>query len=199
METSNQNTTSSTTNSSTKNSHPSDLSAIINALQKTAFYRQIIPMESAIGWPVPVRKNDRVYILLPLFGVQPTKEKGKTALFAPFATITLDWKTQKLVEYADLRFRTNWSKDTWAKEAGYFPFNKIATLTVGEYREKREKLLKLYDDMFHLLADNRPFSSEFNEDFSSLLRILMEPCLEKYYRVLAPKFFNHFLPELSGE
>ncbi len=178
---------------------PSKIKSIMDGLRKTAFYRQIVPMETGIGWPIPLRKDGQVYVILPLFGVHPAKDRTKTALYPPFATITLEWKTQNLVEYVDLRFRTNWPKEIWEKPAGYFPASETSTMTVGEYKDKREKILNIYDEMFNLLADNRPFESGFNEEFSELLQLLMEPCLEKYYRMLAPKFFNHFLPEKSGE
>ena len=38
------------------------------------------------------------------------------------------------------------------------------------------------------------FTDEWTARFESLLRLLMEPSLEPYYRALAPKFFNRFLP-----
>ncbi|MCD4720207.1 MAG: hypothetical protein K8S13_10170 [Desulfobacula sp.] len=191
--------TSSSGRSSTRYPQTSIITILIDGIQKTAFYRQLVPMESGVGWPIPLRKDGRVYIILPLFGIHKVKERDKTALFPLFATITLDWKTQKPVEYVDLSFRTNWPKETWEKEAGYFPFPETAPLTIGEYKEKRKKILNMYDEMFNLLAENRSFALGFKEEFSSLLRILMEPCLEKYYRALAPKFFNHFLPQETGE
>jgi hypothetical protein len=47
--------------------------------------------------------------------------------------------------------------------------------------------------MFELLAQKRPFPAAWIARFSELLRLLMEPALEPYYRVLAPKFFERFL------
>jgi hypothetical protein len=66
-------------------------------------------------------------------------------------------------------------------------------MTLGEYKEKRSELLAMYDEMFKTLASDANFSDEWITRFSVLLRTLIEPPLEPYYRVLGAKFCDRFL------
>ncbi len=169
------------------------MKSIMDGIQKTPLYRYLIPAEAGIGWPIPLRKKDRVYVTLPLFGYHRTDEKGKTALFPPFAAITVDLASQVPVEYVNLRFRNPWPQGKWEEQAGYFPHPVVAAISAGQYKEKRKELLSLYDELFEMLLEKRVVPATFRERFGQLLRLLMEPCLEPFYRSLAPKFFEHFL------
>jgi hypothetical protein len=55
----------------------------------------------------------------------------------------------------------------------------------------------MYAELIEAMENDRTLAPEWEKSFSSLLRLLMEPPLEPYYRALGPKFFNHFLPETS--
>jgi hypothetical protein len=166
-------------------------------LRKMPIFRQLVPQEAGIGWPIPLRKEQngvcRVYVTFPLFGQASRVEQGETVLFPPFATLTLDWATQVPVEYVSLRFHNPWPEEQWEGEIGTFPHAAIVHMTAGEYKAKRGELLALYDEMFELLAQKQPFPAAWIARFSELLRLLIEPALEPYYRVLAPKFFERFL------
>jgi hypothetical protein len=169
----------------------------IENLRKMPIFRQLVPQEAGIGWPIPLRKEQngvsRVYVTFPLFGLAPRVGQNQTVLFPPFATITLDWATQVPVEYVSLHFNHPWPEGQWEGEVGTFPHAAIAHMTVGEYKAKRSELLALYDEMFERLAQKQAFSAEWIARFSELLRLLMEPSLEPYYRALGPKFFSRFL------
>ncbi len=169
------------------------MKSIMDGIQKTPLYRYLIPAEAGIGWPIPLRKQGKVYVTLPLFGYHRTDEKGKTALFPPFATITIDQTSQVPVEYLNLRFRNPWPQGKWEEQAGYFPHPAVAAMSAGQYKENRKELLSLYDELFEMLLSRRAVPESFRKRFGHLLRMLMEPCLEPFYRSLAPKFFEHFL------
>ncbi|WP_414624803.1 hypothetical protein [Calothrix sp. CCY 0018] len=162
-------------------------------IRKTPMFRKHIPMEAGIGWPIPLQKEGKLYVILPCFGFHNTNEKGKTALFPPFATITIDWSKQEPVAYHNLRKNSPATELTWDEQTGFFPHEAVAKMTIGEYKQKRSELLAMYDEMFQILEASGEFSSEWVARFSSLLRTLMEPQLEVYYRVLAPTFFERFL------
>ena len=55
----------------------------------------------------------------------------------------------------------------------------------------------MYDEMLENLGQNLPFNPAWCEQFSEYLRLLIEPSLEPYYRVLEKKFFGRFLPQNS--
>lgn len=169
---------------------------LIKGIRKTPLFREHIPMEAGIGWPIPLRKEGKLYVILPCFGFNNTNQTGKTALFPPFATITVDWSKLEPVGYNNLRENNPAPELSWDKQAGIFPHQAVAQMTIGEYKQKRSQLLGMYDEMFEILETSGEFSSEWVVGFSTLLRTLMEPELELYYRVLAPTFFEHFLVDL---
>ena len=166
---------------------------LMKEVRKMPFYRQMIPQEAGIGWPMPLRKEGKVYITLPFFGFSPTAEAGNTKLYPPFAIATLDWSNQVPVEYVNLRFRNPAPELDWTKQVGTFPHEAIAQKTVEEYRQLRRELLAMYDRMFDLLAQKSPLSPEWSQRFAELLNLLIEPALKPYYLALNPKFFNRFL------
>jgi len=168
---------------------------VMKNIRKMPVFRQLIPQEAGIGWPIPLRKENRVYVTFLCFGESPNAERNLTILYPPVATLTLDWSTQVPVEYVSLRYANPWPEGQWDGQIGTFPHAAIAHMTVGEYKTRRGDLLSLYDEMFNKLAENQPFSSEWKARFSNLLRLLMEPALEPYYRILGRKFFERFLEE----
>jgi len=167
---------------------------LIEDLRKTPIFRQVIPMEAQIGWPLPVRREYKVYVTFIFFGAK-NQGQGETILFPPFAKMTLDWSNQTPVEYTDFRFENPWKDAKKEGQIGTFPHRAIASLKVEEYLKKRRELLEMYDEMLFKLSQRQSLSSEWNNRFSQLLRLLLEPSLEPYYRVLAPKFFDRFLPQ----
>ena len=172
---------------------PSKTEQLMKEIRRQPIFRQLIPMEAAVGWPIPVRRDGAVYVTLPFYGYSRTKEKGRTMLYPPLATITLAWSNQKPVEYVNLRFRNPQPALKWDAQVGVFPHSAVAGLTVGQYLEKRGELLAMYDEMLETLAGGGGFSDEWTARFGALLRRLMEPSLEPYYRALAPGFFDRFL------
>jgi hypothetical protein len=166
---------------------------LIKGVRKMTFFRQLVPQEAGVGWPIPLRKEGKIYVTLPFFGFSPTAEAGRTQLYPPLAIATLDWSNQLLVEYVNLRFRPPAPELDWTKQVGTFPHPGISQMTVREYRQLRQELLSMYDQMFDLLGQNNPLSPEWSQRFSDLLNTLVEPPLIPYYRALNPKFFARFL------
>jgi hypothetical protein len=107
--------------------------------------------------------------------------------------MTLSWPQGVVVEYVNLRFRNPHADMPWEGQVGTFPHEAVAHLKKSEYLQKRSELLTLYDEMLVKLAQREAFAPEWEARFKELLRLLIEPPLEPYYRALAPKFFSHFL------
>ncbi|XZF65671.1 MAG: hypothetical protein ACSI46_13715 [Gloeotrichia echinulata DVL01] len=162
-------------------------------IRQTPLFRQLIPQEAGIGFPIPLRKEGKVYAILPCFGFTPSAQKGQTAIFPPFATITVNWANQVPVEYVNFSFRNPAPELQWSGQIGTFPHPAVANMTVEQYKEKRHQLLAMYDEMFAALEQNNSFSSEWIDEFSELLSTLLEPALKPYYRVLGTKFCARFL------
>jgi len=164
---------------------------LMQDVRKMPLFHQVIPLEAAIGWPIPLRKEGKVYVTLPFYGCTP--QKGQTLLFPPFSTLTLNWANLMPVEYVNLRFRNPAPNLNWEGQIGTFPHEAIAQITRGEYLEKRRELLAMYDEMFVMLIEGVSFSTDWYDRFNEQLRLLIEPALEPYYRALAPKFCDRFL------
>lgn len=176
-----------------QNSTKSKTEQLLEDVRKMPLFRQLVPQEAGVGWPIPVRKGEKVYVTLPFFGLAPLRAKGQTALHPPFATLTLTWPTLVPVEYVDLRFRDPQPDECWTAQVGTFPHPAVAGLTVGHYKGRRGELLAMYDELFDTLTANGALPPVWEERFGQSLRLLLEPGLEPYYRALAPKFFARFL------
>lgn len=173
----------------------SKMQALMKSIRQMPLFRQLIPMEAGVGWPIPLRKGGKTYVILPFYGYTRGSKERQIVLYPPFATITLDWSNQKPVEYVNLRFRNPWPEGEWETEVGHFPHPAVTQMTVQQYKAKRNELLTMYDEMFENLTQGHPFSAEWSARFGQLLGTLMEPPLEPYYRALSPKFFDRFLPK----
>jgi hypothetical protein len=166
---------------------------VMESLRNTPIFRQLIPQEAAIGWPVPVRKKGRVYVTFFLFGRAYQPEKQQSALYPPFAALTFNWEKQRLVKFVDLLFEHPWPEGNWQDQVGTFPHTEIAQLSVSEYEARRKELFSMYDEMLQWLREGRSFPAAWRQRFGERLRVLMEPALEPFYRALEPRFFTHFL------
>ncbi|GHH81193.1 hypothetical protein GCM10017771_02450 [Streptomyces capitiformicae] len=173
--------------------------AMCREVRRSPVFHRLVPMESGIGWPLPVPVVQdgvpRVYVRLPLFVLRPDPAGGAD-LFPPFATATLDWSTRRLVEYADLRFKEpQRSRAEWSQPVGRFPHPAVEGLTTDVYRDLRTRLFGLYDELFDELTVGRQPGGGWAEEFGGLLGRLLEPALVPYYRRLAPKFLGRHLPD----
>ncbi|MUG96848.1 hypothetical protein F7734_32705 [Scytonema sp. UIC 10036] len=181
-------------NSTYQESQPtSKTGQLIVNIRKTPLFRQLIPQEAGIGLPIPLRKEGKVYVILPLFGSIVNRQEKVTYIYPPFSTITLDWSNLQVVEYVNLRFRNPAPELNWEAEAGIFPHPAVSQMTIAQYKEQRQELLTMYDKMFEMLAEGSAFPDEWCRRFSELFHLLLEPTLEAYYRALAPKFCDRFL------
>lgn len=173
------------------------IKTFIEEIPKTPIYRQVIPMEAQIGWPIPSRRKKRVYVTFPFFSLEhiPTNQESK--LYPPFATFTYDWTTQTIVEYVSLRYSNLWQDIDWTVSPGSFPHSAVAEFSIGQYHDLLTKLLTMYDHLLEMLSRNKALTPDWKTEFSLLLRILMEPSLETFYRTLGPNFFETFLPYLK--
>ena len=162
---------------------------ILADIREHPIFKSLIPMQAGIGWPVPIRCKGSVYLSIPVFGMQRAMKDQPVLLFPPFATITVSWPNFVVMEYVNLRWRKPWPEADFSKPAGAFPHDNIANLSVGQYNEKRKRLLAFYDKVL-----NNNIGGEDLNEYRDLLGLMMEPGLLPYYRKLYPKYYNYFLP-----
>lgn len=165
---------------------------LLKIVRKSPLFMQLIPQEAGIGLPIPLRRNKKLYAILPCFGFKSV-EKGKTLLFPPLAKLTVQWSNQLPVMYVNLKFDNPAPELQWTGEIGTYPHDAIAGMTNGEYNAKRRELMQMYDEMFAALEEGSGFSPEWKQQFSSLFSTIIEPPLIPYYRVLGTEFCKQFL------
>lgn len=165
---------------------------LIKYIRKTSLYKQVVPMETAVGWPMPILKEGEVYVMLPFYALS-AREKGKTNIYPPLCTITVKWSTKSVVEYVNLRYSNSLPGANWDKEAGSFPHEAIYKMTVREYKYAKKELMGLYDIMLENLNKETALTAPQETRFKELLKTLMEPGLIPYYRSLNKEFFNRYL------
>ena len=168
------------------------IEVFMKSIRNSPFGRQIIPMECITGWPILMRKNGRIYIKLLYFKPQQ-KEKGKTGLYPPLLMIVAEYETGRIVEYSDLRLKSIWPDTCWEAPVGYFPHEAIAQMKVSEYKQLKNDLMQMYDQMIDTMLSGSGFSEEWERQFSGLLSTVIEPPLVAYYKELGEKFISHFL------
>ncbi|TDC64755.1 hypothetical protein E1200_19735 [Actinomadura sp. GC306] len=169
---------------------------LVAGVPETLLARQLMPRLSAVGWPIPVRKRyggaepPVVALRLPLYEFA-REGRGPTTLYPPFAALTLRWDDGLPVEYADFGFTRPWPEAGGPrKPAGTFPHPEVRG-DLAAYKRDRAHLYGLYDRLCDSLRDGTPFRDA--EEFAVLLRRLVEPGLEPYYRGLGERFFSNFL------
>ncbi|MEV7168244.1 hypothetical protein AB0O18_00970 [Streptomyces sp. NPDC093224] len=165
-------------------------------IRRTSFFRDHLPMESYLAWPVPVRRRDvsgtsATYLRFAVFSGSPAPGGG-VLVRPPFATITVARATGRLTEYSDLRFSRPWPGAGESAPVGRFPDERLRT-TVGEYNALRHRLLCGYDELLDTLEQDRTLPARTAAEFSELLALLIEPGLEPYLRAIGPAFFTRFL------
>ena len=174
----------------------------VKDIRTMPLFQQVIPMEAAVGWPIPKRKAGKLYVKFPFFGQvkMTTEEKARFNLFPPFAMMTFDWQTLGLVEYIDFRFSNPDPELQWEGKApiGIFPHPAIAKqMSIENYIQKRHELYAMYDRLFNVLENGSSQSPEEDSAFSHLFSLLLEPPLLPYYRALGGRFLEHFWVESS--
>jgi hypothetical protein len=134
-----------------------------------------------------------VHLIVPYTTVEADPVHGGGRVYPPLALITVDWRSGRVVQYVNLRLFNPWPTADWETQVGTFPHPAVAQLSRAEYRQQVTALLTMYDEMLDTLALNGALPPFWMAQFSALLRQLLEPSLEPYYRALAPKFFERLL------
>lgn len=165
---------------------------IIKEVRNSPVFQELVPMEAVSGWTIPFKRDERVYLRIPFYRTK-NEGKGNTLLYPPMAIITVDCSSKIVVEYLNTKFKSPWSEGDWETEVGSFPHEAIARMTVGEYKECKQKLMQLYNEIVKCLMDGSKLNKDTHNEFMKLLNLLVEPGLKPFYKAIGPKFFGHFL------
>ena len=162
---------------------------LVRALRRSALFRELVPMEAGVGWPLPHLSNGSVHAILPCFGMARVGKPARTALLAPFAGFTVSWSSGRPVEYVDYRYRGAWRNLDFSRPLGSFPHEQVQAMRRSDYLAKRARLHRMYGQLFDSLAAGGELPPFWMREFTELVDLLWEPALRPFYRQLAPRFY----------
>lgn len=180
-------------NNATEGSVPARCEPLMKAMQKAPFFRELLPLETVLGLPVPLRRHGEVYAIFPCFRIVPSSQRGGNEIYPVFATIVVHWKSRSVVHFHRADFEPICEEQSPEDSIGVFPHEAIRTWTKAEYQEKRRELLQLYDQLFGKLMAGRGFEKAWKDRFGELLEDIFEPALAPAYAKIAPGFVREFL------
>ena len=165
---------------------------LLEHIRQMPLYRQLVPQEASHGWPIPRRRAGRAFMFVPYVTIEPDPAGGGR-IYPPLAAITVEWGSGRVVKYVDLRTSHPAPPDDWESQVGTFPHEAVAGLSREEYARSVGELLAMYDEMLDTLAVSGALPPFWMSRFGRMLRQLLEPSLEPFYRSLAPGFVKRFL------
>jgi len=152
-----------------------------------------MPMGYSSGLPILQIKNDSLCLTIPYLKYKVTGIVDKTLVFPIRYTISVELPENNVVGFSDLSFNKSFEKVDFNKPIGFFRHESIKSLGKEEYKEKRSRLLALYGKLADSLLYATEFTEEDDAEMKSLLKLLVEPSLYPFYRVLDKDFYNRFL------
>ncbi|MBQ7528832.1 hypothetical protein IJT10_02870 [bacterium] len=167
---------------------------ILQNLPKSNFYKEsLVPMGYTAGLPILHVVGQRTALILPYLRYKITGRVDKTLVFPPRYIFTVEIPSGIVVAFEDLCWQKRFAKVNFSKPVGIFRHEAIRDMDKGEYKQKRLELLDLADSLLaSARCGERPLARE-EENFRKIYNILLEPSLEKFYRVIAPDFFRNYL------
>ena len=165
---------------------------LMDGLRSMPLFRQLVPMESMINWPLPKRQRPAwdgrtaVYLTFLLSGFRrPARRGDPTELLPPFATLTLNWANGAPVEYSDLRYRRPWPITDPPPVVGGSHTRPSAASAWASTWPPALRLGELYDGLVENLLSGSGWAGD--QEFAALFSRIVEPGLVPYYRAIAPE------------
>lgn len=172
-------------------------------LRKHPVCRHLISMESVLSFPVPTRRRDATYLRFIVYRRGEAIEGKARPVYRPYARLSIEYPSGRLVEYLDLRFSQNLPPSGTAEPIGEAPNPAMATLSFQEVVAKHSALLAAIEAMIPLVGQRHLTTDQLGivTVFRQLFQTVIEPGLEPYYRALDPSFFDwleNITPAASG-
>ncbi len=174
--------------SNTTSSETPRLKLVIQELERSSLARQLFPENARLAWPAPFVANNRVYLKFPIFF---RKEKLDVAgnllvqIFAPYATISCDWHSRRIVEYCDLRLRSQ-------KQSPKCSVWQAPCLeAIVRHNDNTSALFRIYQEMLDALELGSELPPFVLSEFKSLLKAIIPPLTETSMLSMPNAFLHH--------
>lgn len=157
-----------------------------------------IPMEYTPAVPILTVRNGFLCMLVPFARYQITGKKDGTLVYPVRHYVMVSLPDFTIVAISDLRFEKPFESVDFGKPVGVFRHEAIRHLDRKGYEAAREELLALYDKLIAQLTGTDKagsFTADDDMRMTQLLRMLVEPSLKPFYKVLDADFYNRYLAE----
>ena len=167
---------------------------ILNQVKTSTFVLSCeMPLGYVTGMPILQIKNEQLCLLIPFMRYRVTGQVDKTLVFPIRYTVTMVLPEQKMVNFADLSFQSQYQNVDFNAPVGYFRHEAIQHLNKQEYMALRDELMTQYDKVIGTLLYNEAYSEEDEQRMRELLTMLTEPSLLPIYKALDESFYNKYL------
>lgn len=170
----------------------SEMKQLIAKVKKSAVVRNLIPMELGTALPLLSIRNNQLCVTLPFFRAM-TQPEDKTLLYPFVYTITAAWPNGNIIEFKNLRFEKAYKNVEFSKPVGTFRHEAIKHLNKARYKEMKDELFLLYDELIINICSNEPENEALEMDLKALLALLVEPSLKPFYEATDKKFYHKFM------
>ncbi len=167
------------------------LARLRDEIRRTPLFDVAVPIEAAVGMPLPRMDAGRVCVALPVHGVAPGP--AEAIIFPPLALVTVPWTDPstgpvppRIAEYRDLR----WSPVVPAGD----PDAAIGSHPAGEEDvAAMTECLGLVESMLDGLGAGHDLGPGQVARLQAVFPAAIPPALVPHYRALAPRFTDRFL------
>lgn len=162
-------------------------------IKKRTEVRTLIPMGYVPGLPILTVKNQCLVAIVPFLRYKMTGVKDHTLVFPIRYIMEFSLPNSTLVKFVDLAMERQFSEIDFKKAMGFFRHDAIKHLDKSAYHELRIETLSLYDKLCDMLVYDASYSDNDDIHLRQNLKLLLEPSLYGYYKVIDIDFFNKYL------
>lgn len=154
--------------------------------------RHLVPMESILSFPVPARREGRVYLRFHIYQRGPAPQGQPRPIYRPHARLSVEYPTGRPVEYVDLLFAEGAPATPSSEVVGAGLNPALVELSFPEVIAKRSALFEALEAIVPLLGRESLTAEERGKvaDGRTLWESVVEPGLQPFYRALNPAFFD---------
>jgi len=157
--------------------------------KKNSLRFKLVPLESTPTLPIPLLINEKPYLAFLFYTAKRLNKNEKMKIFRPNTKILINLQNAKIASYQNYTVLDEFQNVGWEESIGEFPHDEIGSMTLQEYNQNKEELIKSYDKVFDLLMSNYQ-DDMLQNGFSKLFYRLCEPCLLPFMKEIGKDFFE---------
>lgn len=149
----------------------------------------LIPLEATSTIPLPVFFKEQIFLTFFYYVGKRLNKNEKIKLYSPSIKLLIKHPTSKIIFYQNLIFLNSSKENKWEEPIGEFPHEQVESMTLKEYKEKKEELYFKYDKLMDL-KKNKKNDQKFKSEFNKLFYQLCEPCFLPLLKKSNKNFFS---------